>query len=489
MSTLLSLTITFLDDRFHGQGDRGPEWPPSPHRLYQAMLCAAARNHGDAEEEFRWFETLGPPEILSPQTTPAPTIEMFVPNNDADVPSKYARQNRLTSKTMSPLRMQGDSTTVRYLWSVRQEDVSMAERIVQHVRRITAVGWGINLVVADAQVIDAENPQWQNGMVQWLPASSGPNILRCPVPGTLDDLREVYQSFLDRVDGKFYQAPRRPTAFREVAYRATGDTVLSRPYVAFNLLRPNDDSGRSASFDQRRAVHLAEWVRGRACLLSDPEKGGRFLDGYDSNVYVRGYVSEEAKRGPSPPRFSYLPIPSIGHDHVDGRIRRFIVAGPYGGEYAPIGWAKQNLNLQILTDNSHQSQATLELARNDTVIGRYINGGRTPSKTFRTVTPVFLTGHDDRNYRKTEKMLLKAIEQAGFSLENIDDLFLQKAPFFPGAYHPRDYCLPKYIKQHHSSIHVRIAWKHTVRGPLAIGAGRYLGLGLFATIGEGTTDL
>jgi len=38
------LSIRLLDGAFHGRGDGGePEWPPSPLRAFQSLVCAAAR--------------------------------------------------------------------------------------------------------------------------------------------------------------------------------------------------------------------------------------------------------------------------------------------------------------------------------------------------------------------------------------------------------------------------------------------------------------
>ena len=475
MSTLLSLSITFLDDRFHGQGDDGPEWPPSPHRVYQAMLCAAARNGCDGEDEFRWFESIDPPEVLTPETVAAQRLEFFVPNNDADVSKKFERQNRLTSKVARPTRILGNSTTVRYLWSIQPKDQAMADKIAHHARLISAVGWGIDLAVADAQVVEDEDPAWFAGKRRWAPALHG-RVLRCPAKGTLQDLREVYESFLNRIDGKFYQSPRRPGVFREVAYRPSGDTTPRRLYTAFKLIQPNDDTERFASFDPRRAMHVAAWVRGMACELSKSGKDS-FVEGCDSDQYVAGHVPSESKNGPSPPRFSYLPIPSIGDPHADGRIRRFVVAEPYGSAGVCRRWARETLNLKTLTDNSGQEKAQLLYVQSDNMMTHYTK----KSTVFETVTPVILSGHNDRSYKKTQKLLLKSINHAGFSLDGIEAIYLQKAPFFPGAFHPRDYALPHHIKEKpHSAIHARITWKQPIQGPLAIGAGRYFGLGLFA---------
>jgi len=479
MSTLLSLSITFLDDLFHGQGDNGPEWPPSPQRVYQATLCAAARNGCDGHDEFQWFEALSPPDILAPATTTALRREFFVPNNDADVSKKFDRQLRLTGKVARPTRILGDSTTVRYLWPIRPEDEPTARKIIHHAQLISAVGWGIDLVVANGQLVEIEEPTWSAGMRRWTPATGG-KLLRCPVAGTLHDLREVYDSFVNRVDGKFYKLPRRPSRFREVMYRTSRDHAPGRPGIAFKLLEPDDDTDRLASFDARHAMHVAAWLRGRACKLARSE-ATRFLKGYDSEQYVAGHVSEGARAGPSPPRLSYLPVPTIGHRRADGRIRRVIVAEPYGGTGDCVEWARQALSLKMLTDSGGGKQAQLLPLESDGVLKCY----KRQSRVFETVTPVLLPGHDGRSYKKAQKLMSKAIEQAGFSRDDVESVYLQKAPFFPGAYHPREYVLPQYLKAlPHSAMHARITWKHPIHGPLAIGAGRYLGLGLFAAIHE-----
>ena len=298
MSNLLSVSITFLGDLFHGQGDDGPEWPPSPHRVYQAMLGAAAQNGCDGDAEFEWFERLEPPVIIAPQATLAQQREFFVPNNDADVSKKFERQSRLTSKMARPTRILGKSTTVRYLWAIPSEEEGVAQKLMHHARLISAVGWGIDLVVADGQLVDAEDPAWLTGTQRWIPALCG-RILRCPAEGTLRDLRKAHESFVNRVDGKFYQQPRRPGTFREIVYRAEHDDIPGRPYLTFKLLRPDDDSERFANFDPRRAMHVAAWMRGQACRLAQPENDG-FLDGYDPEQYVAGHVPKEARDGPEP---------------------------------------------------------------------------------------------------------------------------------------------------------------------------------------------
>ncbi|HEV3440895.1 MAG TPA: type I-U CRISPR-associated protein Csb2, partial [Gemmata sp.] len=70
MSNVLCITVRFLDPmpQFHGRADGGePEWPPSPLRLFQALVDAAASRWRDlrfddyAKPFLRWLEKQAPP--------------------------------------------------------------------------------------------------------------------------------------------------------------------------------------------------------------------------------------------------------------------------------------------------------------------------------------------------------------------------------------------------------------------------------------------
>src|ERR1043165_7967861 len=94
----LLLTVCWLDDRYHGLLASGgpPEWPPSPYRLFQALVAGIARR-GELDsalgESLAWLQRLDPPLIIAPRTRPGRVITRFVPNNDSD--KKPDRQSRL----------------------------------------------------------------------------------------------------------------------------------------------------------------------------------------------------------------------------------------------------------------------------------------------------------------------------------------------------------------------------------------------------------
>ena len=65
MIRYLLFSVRFLDDRYHGLTDNGesPEWPPSPFRLYQALVAGNARGltlSNPLRDALRWLETLDP---------------------------------------------------------------------------------------------------------------------------------------------------------------------------------------------------------------------------------------------------------------------------------------------------------------------------------------------------------------------------------------------------------------------------------------------
>ena len=70
-SCILCVTVRFLQPTFHGRIDGGEgEWPPSPLRLFQALVASAARLpiglDDRTREAFHWLERCSAPIILAP---------------------------------------------------------------------------------------------------------------------------------------------------------------------------------------------------------------------------------------------------------------------------------------------------------------------------------------------------------------------------------------------------------------------------------------
>lgn len=93
----------------------------------------------------------------------------------------------------------------------------------------------------------------------------------------------------------------------------------------------------------------------------------------------------------------------------------------------------------------------------------------------------------ERAAARTERLLRRAARQAGFPAELADrcDLTWRTVGFVPGVAWAGRYAVPPYLARF-PRYHVRLTWRDgsgravRVPGPVAIGAGRYCGLGLFA---------
>src|SRR5579884_3505650 len=92
MRSFLCLSATFLDSAFHGRKDGGErEWPPSPLRLFQALVAVAAARWGDrqtvgvARDALLWLERQPPPRIVVPSAASGAAYRLSVPNNALDI--------------------------------------------------------------------------------------------------------------------------------------------------------------------------------------------------------------------------------------------------------------------------------------------------------------------------------------------------------------------------------------------------------------------
>jgi CRISPR-associated protein Csb2 len=392
----------------------------------------------------------------------------FVPNNDGD--DVFERQDRLTGKMVQPHRLL-DGEMIHYIWPVHEErDHSAAAHaavLCKEARHILALGWGIDQATGDGRILnDAEvaalsGRQWR----PWKSSGGGNRTWRTPRDGCLEDLEQTYNSFTRRLEGSSYRPRQRVSRFDVVRY-ITSTTLPPRFYAVFEL--PED-----IAFRQERANEVAAMLRSLACNCARADTH-EFPGG--SETYVAGHVTE--KNGDTPLRFSYLPLPTIGHEHSDGMIRRLLIAEPHGGDGSHARWARERLRNQPLRDHNGKERGILLdpwRSASNAVVDRYVGEGRDWS----TVTPVILPGFDDGKHAKAEKLLLRSIGQAGLPLDGIADLMLRKAPFWDASQHPRHYHRPHYLR-HLPAWHVRFGFREPVPGPMALGAGRHCGLGILA---------
>jgi len=490
MMRYFCVSVEFLDPLFHGKGDNEtPEWPPSPMRLFQALLagsrtgCYGRSWSHSKTEAFRWLERLNPPVIAAPEARPVAGYAFYVPNNDSD--QKLERQDRLASraKVVRPCRLTGQEgqvdqgQSVHYLWPISDKEWPRArdhsELLCREARHLMALGWGIDQVVGNGRILSDAEVKCLSGRRWCASRSHRPEqaLWRIPTKGSLEDLENVHKSFLARLDAAQFNPPLKLRRFERVTYSTSGVVPL-RASARFEL-------PEGVAFRQVDAVRVAAMLRSLTCdevRYRNRQDFTELFPNDDPSVYLAGHVQETI--GATPPRFSYLPLPTIGHEHADGMIRRLLIAEPYGGDGSRARWAERRLRNQILRDREGKDRVPLlDLWRksSQSVVHRYVG----KSRIWSTVTPAILPGFDDGKHSKAEKLFFRAIEQAGLPRDSVVELTLRKAPFWPGSQHPREYHRPQYLKNL-PGWHAHLVFREPVPGPLAIGAGRHVGLGLMA---------
>lgn len=548
MTSYFTLSIHFLDSRFHGRREGGaPEWPPSPLRLFQALVCSAA--HMDkgqlslpAKEALKWLERNSadsPPVIFAPSSfspgIEAPGYCLSVPNNAMDiVASAWCRGNysnsgdaspatHRTLKAVRPTHLLGDNT-VHYLWPLpdppSSEDHAHLNNLKEIARRITALGWGIDMAVGQGSILSEAEVHSLSGE-RWLPGGKGySDGLRVPINGTLDDLMNRHEGFLNRLADDVFTPPPTLSVYDKVEYRRAL-APPRRPFVAFSLLKP--DGGGYRAFDTvRRALTVAGMTRHAAC------KAANGWHEKDVNSFILGHgeaADDEKHVSVGSRRFAYLPLPSIesrGQDmaRVAGSVRRVILTTFDAACEEEINWARRILPGHGLVEEKSVGTnggkkdpiALLSLVPNpktDKVVPVYIR----PSATWATVTPVVLPGFDDpAHYRRRLKrgvtseeqkrllaslderidgLLRKAITQPGFpqALADHAELAWRKVGYWRGNDLADRYGVPNHLKRF-PCYHVKITWRDEqqrpvkIDGPICFGGGRFYGLGLFASFAD-----
>ncbi len=512
MASYLHIGIRFLAPYSHGRnGDGGPEWPPSPLRMFQAMVAAAAGRWNERERlvyaapAFGWLETLPPPEIVACAAKPSERpYRLYVPDNVGDVPAKsWSRGGKVsiadyrTEKDVRPVHLDGDSVHYLYRipddWAGRQDFIDVLKVTA---RSMTHLGWGVDMVAADAAVITGEQTAALPGH-RWLPGAADGVPLRTPKRGTLDDLMRKHAAFLGRIAEEGFLLVPQLRAFDTVHYRRQ-DTPPGRPYRVFDL-RTAD--GSRFRYPHRRFLHIAAMVRHlaiEAMKAHPPRDVGQdwvetYVAGHRRTGEVHGTTGKATEQNERHQvqngghrQLSYVPIPSVGHEHADPGIRRVMLIAPVGDDKL-LDYVARRLAGQVLVplrgDEFGMSDPPILVPVQHDNVARFYTR---PANVWHSFTPVILPGHDDHKPDKTRALILRALAQSDVPAPC--EFEWSKLSWFRQSYsahkfdrqgRPQGYVRPGHLLTQ-TAVHLTIRFKDglEVPGPLTIGAGRHWGFGL-----------
>ena len=516
MTSLLCISIRFLHPSpvYHGIRDGGePEWPPSPLRLFQALVSSATHRWRDTQFEaypklaLEWLQAQGAPAIIAPSHAVGTTFRIAVPNNDLDVVasawSKGAEPKKgpselKTMKSVLPVHLRGANeceNVIRFLYRVPDGACPHFEVLQAAARSVTHLGWGIDMVAGNAELLTDEQAAALPGEVWRATTDQSGTTLRVSTEGTLNALLEKHQNFLGRLtDGGFKPVPPL-TTFRVVGYRRATEPP-QRQFAAFSILKP-DASGLKSFDPLRRTRDVAGMVRHAA---AEAARDQGWTD-EQINVFVHGKSLDGAQPSSganSPDRFQYLPLPTINPLRVDSIRRVLIVAPPHCNQ--KITWARRAMaGVELINDNKQPEALLTILPGSDNVLQQYTG----KSTTWSTVTPVILPGYDDPDHLRrklkngvdaeTQKrylqkldaridgLLRKAFLQAGYSSELVAQIKLEwrDVGFRAGVELASRYLPPENLNKS-PRYQVRVTFPLNIIGPIAVGGGRFRGFGLFA---------
>jgi CRISPR-associated protein Csb2 len=500
----LALQVRFADPSYHGVGDkfgrREDSWPPSPARLFQALISGSARGRGigDSQRElYCWLEELPSPVICAPRRVgKAAEFNFYPPPNDRDkVGGDPARRIAGEKKWVSPTLIES-SLPLIYLWRIEPSERDRAEALQREARRLYQLGRGVDFAWAECLVLEEEEGRELLASYRGEILEPGVNeqvTILSPVKGSFQSLVERHKWQRVKVG---LEGGKRKGAKAAVHYSRPPAPLFQRQgygvrshLVMFELVSAAD-RGRLADFPLERAPELMERLRDLAI-----EKWRAVGDDEQLRIVERYYVGRRPDGSndcPTRDRPRIVPIPSLGHVHADRRIRRFCIEVPSSCpiDFDDIAWSFDGLELTGAGGRTVVTSRSSRDPRGERMCG-YLGIGRR-SRRWMTVTPAALPFREigvgrsgDPKVRMMQsiasavsralgyaevpaKPLEVRIQRAPFEVSGVAADLFAREPRFPAA----------------RLWHVDLDLSRPVEGPLLLGDGRFYGLGLFQRVDE-----
>ncbi len=463
-----------------GPDSEMPEWPPQPDRIFSALVATwAGRDRNDRETAaLEWLEKQAVPRILASDAERRTGVKVYVPPNDPRSDKLNTAKDVLPSfRRRQPRRFPAarpHDALVRLFWEgvAPKEDVLIA---LQQLARDTAyVGHSASLTRCRF-MLDQSAPS----------PSEAISSDRCVYPGRFDELC------------KTFDAGRRPLAGARVA--------------------PMPDAGqeRTNFFGERWLI--LEHVAGdmpdlRACALVAKTLRDTLLSGYrriglgnDIPEVICGHTTDG--KPARAPHLAIVPLPFVGFPYADGHVMGFALIPPQDSAILDDEDFRKTLRKLAPVNDDNRRRVLTVTTKEGTPPGRAFSIGLSPTfetpvgkrsldpalytrpaSTFATVTPIALDRHLKKNGagRQGEVATQIVIACRNVGLPEPESVVSDKHSAIDGA--PSAYPsgksplwmrwgLPPTLASRQLA-HAVIRFDRPVEGPVILGAGRFVGLGL-----------
>jgi CRISPR-associated protein Csb2 len=498
----LLIAVRFHDGRYHGAGDH----PPAPARLFQALVAGVGlRGSGElknASPVLEWIEKLPPPIVAIPFMAKGQRVKNYVPNNDLDAkggdPSRIGEIR--TDKTIQPSLFDCDIPLL-YIWELRAEveEERKAWTTCDLSECLYQFGRGVDMAWAWGEVLDGvaieERLRNYPGQVFRPSSGGGGTSLPCPTPGSLASLVARHAAGTRRFSASegmqlFAQQPK--PRFARVAY----ESPPSRHTFELRMTGPQSSLG---AWPLPQASKLVVLLRDAAVArLSNAMPGAR----HNIERFLVGRKPDREDETPSASRIKIVPMPSIGHQYADHGIRRVFVEVPASCPLRSddVRWAFSGLDVI-----DHASGEVFDLVLTPSTDGSMLShycatDDRAGFRVWRTVTPAALPEAAKRRRIDPARAIAEAKggceraaeqERAAASVSqalrhaqinaSVDSIRVQREPFTGRGDSVEAFAAGTRFDKRRL-WHVEITFGTLVRGPLVIGDGRFLGLGVLAPL-------
>ena len=536
------IEVNFLTGRyvatFHNDR-RQPEWPPHPARLFSALVAAWA--DADEPDRFEraaleWLEAQGHPAIAAPDAVPRKVVSHFVPVNDASIVSR-ALQKRKADKvgslseqlhqelvasggevTKKAIRIQRNvarervvdtqvsqagntnpSSAVQMLPEQRGKQERFFPSVTPDEARVTYLWDGPSpdgiVEILDRLLSRVSRLGHPSSLVSCRVASgpSVPTHVRDDNGGqNLRSIRRGQLAELERQYARHRESRPHSLPYTDIRYRTVAETSqLERPHEP-------DTAGQwivfefahgSRALPATRAVEVAKAMRSAVLHYAEdpiPEE----LSGHTP-----------AGDPTAAPHVAFLPLPYAGFERADGRILGMAVSVPKvlseatrRALFRAIGtWedavGSRSLRLTL------GSRGVVHMARQRgpaALVSLRSEIWNRRSRRWVSATPIALPRHPGRlrggtstarakAWTLAESALVVACTHVGLPVPSAVQVSL--APFIAGARSVRSF--PTFTQAGRNGkpgrrqlVHASLTFETAVAGPMMLGAGRFLGLGL-----------
>lgn len=480
----LILEIEFLTGvTFAAQGPESdlPDWPPQPDRVFSALIASWGASGSEELEAaaLRWLEEQQPPLITASATEPRTAPLAYVPPNDPSTGRSGDRAVLPSFRRRQPRRFPASrphNATVLYRWDAAAPTPVVFEALRRLAADTAYVGHSSSLT--RCRFTQSEE----------LPIGDGQMPTRRIYKGRLDELRESYETFV-RSSGKVG----RPQPGAPVIPKRPRRAEIAQSCFSPEWLLLERTGGEMP--DIRAAALLAKEIRDtilsgfNKCGLGDripPEISGHTDDG-------------EPLREP---HVAIVPLAFAGFPYADGSVLGFALVPPRKSRIL------ENPNFQkaMRTVAAYDTRAnrwelrlryfelklspTIDASKRSLEPARYSQA----SRSWGTVTPIVLDRHLKATAADRDKEIAAIIRLAcrNTGLPEPETVTAYKHPAIEGVPSSRPsgkapawmgWRLPTSLASRQLT-HAVIRFGKPIKGPVILGAGRFVGLGLCLPIGD-----